>query len=63
MRPGLLARAAAQAGLVDFAADRFGAFPPTLANHRAGARLERAIEAVPGWRAARAFQVFTMRAP
>jgi hypothetical protein len=63
MRPARLARAAEEAGLVAFTTDRFGAFPPALANRPLGARLERALEAVPGWRPARAFQLFAMRNP
>ena len=62
MRPGLLRKAAEEAGFADFRTERFGAFPPFLANRPAGARVERAVEAVPGWRRARAFQLFTMRA-
>lgn len=62
MRPAQLRRLAGEADLVDFATDRFGAFPPALANRPAGRRVERAIEALPGWQRARAFQLFTMRA-
>lgn len=63
MRPGRLAAAASAGGLVEFATERFGAFPPFLANRPLGARVERALESVPGWRLARAFQLFSMRAP
>lgn len=62
MRPRLLARAAADAGLTDFRTERFGAFPPALANRRAGQRVEAWLEAVPGWRPLRAFQLFSARA-
>jgi SAM-dependent methyltransferase len=63
MRPGRLAAAASAAGLEGFATERFGAFPPFLANRPAGGRAERALEAVPGWRPLRAFQLFSMHAP
>jgi SAM-dependent methyltransferase len=63
MRRALLERAAGRAGLVGFSVERFGAFPPLLANHPLGAGLEAMLERVPGWRRARAFQVFSMRAP
>ncbi len=63
MRPRRLAAAAQAAGLVGFVTERFGAFPPVLANQPVGAGVERALEAVPGWRAMRAFQLFSMRAP
>lgn len=63
MRPGRLAAAASAAGLVDFATERFGAFPPFLANRPLAARLEHLLEAVPGWRPMRAFQLFSMRVP
>ena len=62
MRPKRLAAAASDSGLMGFTTERFGAFPPALANRPVGARLERAAEAVPGWKRARAFQLFTMRA-
>ena len=63
MWPRTIGRAARSAGLVDVTADRFGALPPGLANRPWGPRLEDALEAVPGWHWARAFQLFTMRAP
>lgn len=63
MRPRRLGAAATAAGLEGFAVERFGAFPPFLANRPSGARAERALEAVPGWRPLRAFQLFSLRAP
>jgi SAM-dependent methyltransferase len=63
MRPERLAAAALRAGLVDFGHARFGAFPPALANHPTGRRLERLVERVPGWEWGRAFQVFRMGLP
>lgn len=62
MRPKLLASAASDAGLSDFATVRFGAFPPALANLPRGQRVERWLESIPGWRPARAFQLFSMHA-
>jgi 2-polyprenyl-3-methyl-5-hydroxy-6-metoxy-1,4-benzoquinol methylase len=61
MRERPLAQAAASAGLAQFRTDRFGAFPPALANRPRGRQVERWLEAVPGWRRARAFQLFSMR--
>lgn len=60
MRPKLLRRAASRAGFATFHTHRFGAFPPALANRALGRRIERAVEAVPGWRWGRAFQIFTV---
>lgn len=62
MRAARLDRFAREAGFSGFTTERFGAFPPALANVAAGRRVERALEAVPGWRRARAFQLFAMRA-
>jgi SAM-dependent methyltransferase len=62
MRRRLFAEAASAAGLHDLRVDRFGAFPPALANRASTRRLEGWLEAVPGWRWARAFQLFSMRA-
>jgi 2-polyprenyl-3-methyl-5-hydroxy-6-metoxy-1,4-benzoquinol methylase len=61
MRPSLLRDIIAGAGLTDFRTSRFGAFPPVLANRAAGRRVEDLLERVPGWRVARAFNLFTMR--
>jgi 2-polyprenyl-3-methyl-5-hydroxy-6-metoxy-1,4-benzoquinol methylase len=63
MRERLMAEAAAVAGLRQQPTVRFGAFPPALANRAWGRRVEAALEAVPGWQRARAFQVFAFRAP
>lgn len=63
MRHRLLARAADDAGLTDFRTERFGAFPPALANHAAGRRVESWIERLPGWQHVGAFQVFSARVP
>jgi SAM-dependent methyltransferase len=62
MRPARLQSAAAASGLVRFETERFGALPPVLVNRAWGAALERALEAVPGWKWGRAFQLFSMRA-
>jgi 2-polyprenyl-3-methyl-5-hydroxy-6-metoxy-1,4-benzoquinol methylase len=61
MRPRRLAAGAAGAGLGGFTTARFGAFPPFLANRPLGARAERVLESVPGWKPLRAFQLFSMR--
>lgn len=61
MRPRLLEPLAKTAGLGDFGVERFGAFPPALANKPWGRRVEAAIERVPGWSPAQAFQLFSMR--
>ena len=63
MRPPLLRGLAAGAGLADFRTHRFGAFPPALANRALGRRVEDLLERVPGWQAARAFNLFSMRVP
>jgi SAM-dependent methyltransferase len=60
MRMDVLARHASDAGFNGFKVERFGVFPPALVNRPVGQRLERLIEAVPGWRRFRAFQIFTM---
>ncbi len=44
MRPGVLRPAFEAAGFGDFRIDRYGLFPPVLANTRAGARIEGALE-------------------
>lgn len=63
MRHGLLSRAASAAGLVDFRTERFGAFPPALANRSAGGRVESLVERLPGWSRVAAFQLFSASAP
>lgn len=60
MRPRLLERAARHAGFTSFHVQRFGAFPPALANRRPFARLEQSLERIPGWSWGRAFQLFTV---
>lgn len=63
MRTPLLRGLAAGAGMTDFCTHRFGAFPPALANRPAGRKVEDLLERVPGWQAARAFNLFSMRVP
>lgn len=61
MRRRVLAEAATAAGFAPPSIERFGAFPPVLANRRWGARAETTLEAVPGWRRLRAFQLLSFR--
>ena len=61
MRARLLERLATEAGMCDFTVERFGAFPPAVANRRVGRKLEGLVEALPGWGAVGAFQLFSMR--
>jgi SAM-dependent methyltransferase len=58
MRPRAIARAMQQGGLVAPRASRFGFLPPALANRRAGARVEAALERVAPLRPFSAFQLF-----
>jgi len=57
MRPGVLRPALEAAGFSDVRIDRYGLFPPLLANTRAGAAVERAVEWVVPVRPLLAFQV------
>lgn len=57
MRPGVLLPAFEEAGFEDVAIDRYGLFPPALANRRAGAALEGVLERLPPLEPVLAFQV------
>ncbi len=56
MRPGVLRPAFEAAGFGDFRIERYGLFPPALANTRAGARVEAALERLRPLRPVLAFQ-------
>ena len=58
MRRSIVERAATDAGLVGFAVERFGFFPPFLANRAAGASLEAALERIPFFSPFLPFQLF-----
>ena len=63
MRRGPMFAAMARAGLKDVAIERFGFFPPFLANRSWGGRLERFIERIPPLRPILPFQIFHGRVP
>lgn len=58
MRKGLVFEAMQGAGLRDLRCSRFGFFPPVLANHPWGARVESLIERVPPLNPFLPFQMF-----
>lgn len=58
MRPNAVKTALSDAGFSGFRFERYGFFPPALANRGWGARLEAGLEAVPVGTSVRAFQVF-----
>jgi len=58
MRPRLVAQAMEQSGLRLAALDRYGFFPPFLANRPWGAALDRTLEKVPFLRPFLPFQLF-----
>jgi SAM-dependent methyltransferase len=58
MRPAVVCRAMATAGLKEIAVERFGFFPPFLTNRSWGPRVERVLEAFPPWRPFLPFQLF-----
>jgi SAM-dependent methyltransferase len=58
MRRAVVLPALAQAGFTDLALERFGFFPPALANHRAGAAIEARLEALSLLRPILPFQLF-----
>jgi SAM-dependent methyltransferase len=59
MRPGVLLPAFAEAGFEDLAIERYGLFPPALANRRAGAAVEELLERLPPLAPVLAFQVLS----
>ena len=61
MRPGVLLPAFAEAGFDDLAIERYGLFPPALANRRPFAALEEGLERIPLLRPVLAFQVLSGR--
>jgi SAM-dependent methyltransferase len=58
MRRGLIGRAMKEAGFEKFEVERFGFFPPFVANRPWGAALERRLERVSIWRPLLPFQIF-----
>jgi len=58
MRRGVVFPALAQAGFTDLALERFGFFPPALANRRAAAAIEERLEAFSLLRPILPFQLF-----
>lgn len=63
MRPGPMYGAMAAAGLTDLSVERFGFFPPFLANRPRWARFERRLESMRVLEPILPFQVFQGRAP
>jgi 2-polyprenyl-3-methyl-5-hydroxy-6-metoxy-1,4-benzoquinol methylase len=63
MRRGLVFRAVRRAGLTNCKLERFGFFPPFLANRSTGARVERVLESIPLWRPLLPFQLFGAQSP
>jgi SAM-dependent methyltransferase len=63
MRRRPLVAAVRDAGLLDARLERFGMFPPQVADHRGALPVERLIERVAPLRPVLAFQVLTGRAP
>ncbi len=59
LRPRPVTRVLNATGFRNVSITKFGAFPPALANKPTWARMERAIESVPGWAGCKAFQVIT----
>jgi SAM-dependent methyltransferase len=58
MRRGPVFRAMRAAGFTELKLERFGFFPPVLANRSAGRKLERLLERVPPFRPILPFQLF-----
>jgi SAM-dependent methyltransferase len=58
MRPAVVLGAMARAGLANLSVERFGFFPPFLANTRRGRDLEAILERVPFLRPVLPFQLF-----
>ena len=63
MRPSIVFTALHSAGLIDLQVERFGFFPPYIANRKLGQTVERWLEAVSFLRPLRAFQIFSGRVP
>ena len=63
MRRSTVLTAMTEAGLDDTRLRRFGFFPPQIANRAAAVPIERMLEAVPVWRAALPFQLFSATRP
>ena len=63
MRPSFVLAGLHRAGLVDLRVERFGFFPPSLANTQLGRTVERRLEEVALLRPLRAFQIFSGRVP
>ncbi len=59
MRPGALVPAFREAGFVDVRIERYGLFPPALANTGPGARIEEALERLAPLRPVLAFQILS----
>lgn len=59
MRPGVLLPAFERAGFRDLRIDRYGLFPPGLANTDLGARVERRLERLAPLRPVLAFQILS----
>lgn len=63
MRPRVVGRAMESAGLRSFHYERFGFFPPFIANTAVGTRAEPLLERVPLWRRLLPFQLFGAEVP
>lgn len=63
MRPSVMRRSTAEAGLVDFSAGQFGFFPPFLANRRWAPTVEAVLEGIRPFRPFLPFRLFLARKP
>jgi SAM-dependent methyltransferase len=63
MRMGVVADAMTRAGLESPTVERFGFFPPFIANTSIGARAERVLERLPVWKRLLPFQIFRAERP
>ena len=63
MQRGIIFRSMRKAGLVDCRLERFGFFPPFIANRKWGGRIERVLEKFHPWKALLPTQLFYGRRP
>ncbi len=63
MRPNVVFPAMQEAGLQPGSLTRFGFFPPFIANHPAGARIESFLEGLPVLKPILPFQIFSCKTP
>ena len=63
MKPSCVFPAMKSAGFVDLSVERYGFFPPLVANNRFGRYIERGLERIPLPKVCRAFQIFCGQLP